>query len=103
MLPGNLIGQIAEGKVIPVIIFAIFFGWLLLQWVKANTVRNFFDEFSHVMFKITRKIIRLSPYGILHYWCLLVTNTESQLYYHWEIYCSNLHSLCLCSLLFTRS
>jgi Na+/H+-dicarboxylate symporter len=65
MLPGNLIGQIAEGKVIPVIIFAIFFGLALTSMgEKANTVRNFFDEFSHVMFKITRKIIRLSPYGI---------------------------------------
>ena len=65
MLPGNLIGQIADGKVIPVIIFAIFFGLALTSMgEKANTVRNFFDEFSHVMFKITRKIIRLSPYGI---------------------------------------
>lgn len=65
MLPGNLIGQIAEGKVIPVIIFAIFFGLALTSMgEKANTVRSFFDEFSHVMFKITRKIIRLSPYGI---------------------------------------
>jgi|LauGreDrversion4_2_1035121.scaffolds.fasta_scaffold09339_6 hypothetical protein len=65
MLPGNLIGQIAEGKVIPIIIFAIFFGLALTSMgEKANTVRSFFDEFSHVMFKITRKIIRLSPYGI---------------------------------------
>jgi Na+/H+-dicarboxylate symporter len=65
MLPGNLIGQIADGKVIPVIIFAIFFGLALTSMgEKANTVRSFFDEFSHVMFKITRKIIRLSPYGI---------------------------------------
>ncbi|MEN9946763.1 MAG: hypothetical protein RLZZ293_1149 [Pseudomonadota bacterium] len=65
MLPGNLIGQIAEGKVIPVIIFAIFFG-LALTSIGENgtTVRNFFAEFSQIMFKITRKIIRLSPYGI---------------------------------------
>ncbi len=71
MLPGNLIAQIAEGKVIPVIIFAIFFGLSLTSLgEKGNTVRLFFDEFSLIMFKITRKIIRLSPYGIF---ALLVT------------------------------
>ena len=65
MLPGNLIGQIADGKVIPVIIFAVFFGLALTSLEdKGEVVRVFFDEFSHVMFKITRKIIRLSPYGI---------------------------------------
>ncbi|MBX9867373.1 MAG: dicarboxylate/amino acid:cation symporter, partial [Burkholderiales bacterium] len=65
MVPGNLIGQIADGKVIPVIVFAIFFGLGLTSiGEKGKTVRTFFDEFSQVMFKITRKIIRLSPYGI---------------------------------------
>lgn len=65
MLPGNLIAQIANGKVIPVIIFAIFFGLALTSTgERGRTVRSFFDEFSLVMFKITRKIIRLSPYGI---------------------------------------
>lgn len=65
MVPGNLIGQIADGKVIPVIIFAIFFGLGLTSiGDKGNTVRTFFEEFAQVMFKITRKIVRLSPYGI---------------------------------------
>lgn len=65
MVPGNLIGQIADGKVIPVIVFAIFFGLGLTSiGEKGKTVRTFFEEFSQVMFKITRKIIRLSPYGI---------------------------------------
>lgn len=65
MIPGNLVGQIADGKVIPVIIFAIIFGVALTATgERGRTVRSFFDEFSLVMFKITRKIIRLSPYGI---------------------------------------
>lgn len=65
MLPGNLIGQIAAGKVIPVILFAVFFGLGLTSLGESGkTVRSFFDEFSRVMFIITRKIIRLSPYGI---------------------------------------
>lgn len=65
MVPGNLIGQVASGKVIPIIIFAVFFGLALTAvGEKGKTVRTFFDEFSQVMFVITRKIIRLSPYGI---------------------------------------
>lgn len=65
MLPGNLIGEIAEGKVIPVIIFALFFGVALTSLhEKGETLKAFFDQFSQTMFKITRVIIRLSPIGI---------------------------------------
>jgi len=65
MLPGNLIQDIANGRIIPVIIFAIFFGVALTSLHEhGRHVRIFFDEFSHVMFKITRVIIRLSPIGI---------------------------------------
>ncbi|RTL01626.1 MAG: dicarboxylate/amino acid:cation symporter [Proteobacteria bacterium] len=65
MIPGNLIGQISSGKVIPVIVFAVMFGLgLTALGENGKTVRTFFDEFSKVMFIITRKIIRLSPYGI---------------------------------------
>ena len=65
MVPGNLIKDIADGRVIPVIVFAIFFGIALTSLQdKGKHVRVFFDEFSLVMFKITRVIIRLSPIGI---------------------------------------
>ncbi len=65
MIPGNLIKDIADGKVIPVIVFAIFFGVALTSLhEKGKNLRNFFDEFSHTMFKITRVIIRMSPIGI---------------------------------------
>lgn len=65
MLPGNLIAQIANGKVIPLILFAIFFGLGVTSLhEKGIVIRDFFEEFSQVMFKITRRVIRLSPYGI---------------------------------------
>lgn len=65
MLPGNIISDIAQGKIIPVIIFAIFFGVALTSLHdKGKNLRTFFDEFSLTMFKITRFIIRLSPIGI---------------------------------------
>ena len=65
MLPGNLIQDIAEGRIIPVIIFAVFFGTALaMLHEKGQHVKDFFSEFADVMFKITRAIIRLSPIGI---------------------------------------
>lgn len=66
MLPGNLIEQIADGKVIPVIIFAVFLGLAITSLDKKDSknIKAFFHEFSQAMFKITRKVIRLSPYGI---------------------------------------
>lgn len=65
MVPGNLIAQISQGLVIPVIIFAIVFGIALTSiGDKAPVVQGFFNEFSQIMFKITRLIIRLSPIGI---------------------------------------
>lgn len=65
MLPGNLIADIAAGKVIPLIIFAIFFGVALTSLhEKGKNLRLFFDEFSLTMFKITWFIIRFSPIGI---------------------------------------
>jgi Na+/H+-dicarboxylate symporter len=65
MLPGNLIQDISNGKVIPVILFAIFFGIALTALHENGTqLKIFFNEFSLVMFKITRVVIRLSPIGI---------------------------------------
>jgi Na+/H+-dicarboxylate symporter len=65
MVPGDLIQEIANGKIIPVIIFAIIFGIMLTTLQeKVATVNNFFNEFAQIMFKITRFVIRLSPIGI---------------------------------------
>jgi Na+/H+-dicarboxylate symporter len=65
MLPGNLFAQAANGQIIPIIIFAIFFGVALaLVGDAAKPVSDFFAGFSQVMFKITRWIIRLAPIGI---------------------------------------
>ncbi|MBY0379002.1 MAG: dicarboxylate/amino acid:cation symporter, partial [Burkholderiales bacterium] len=65
MIPSNIIAEIAKDKIIPVILFAIFFGLALSSLGDGGkTVRLFFSEFSEVMFKITRVIIKLSPIGI---------------------------------------
>lgn len=65
MVPSNIIGQVSDGKIIPIIIFAICFGLALSAVGRdARLVGEFFHQFSLVMFKITRVIIKLSPIGI---------------------------------------
>ena len=65
MVPGDIIQDISNGKIIPVIVFAIIFGIVLTSLQeKVATVNNFFNEFAQIMFKITRFVIRLSPIGI---------------------------------------
>lgn len=65
MVPGNLVDQMARGKVIPVIIFAVLFALALtLGGEETSVVRELFDGLAKVFMKITRWVIRLSPIGI---------------------------------------
>lgn len=67
MLPGNLIDQIAHGKIIPIIIFALLFAIALTIYNannKERTVTHFFNESSFILSSIMRWIIRLAPIGI---------------------------------------
>lgn len=65
MVPGNLIDQMARGKVIPIIIFAVLFALALtLCGEEAVIVKDFFSGLAKVLMKITRWVIRLSPIGI---------------------------------------
>ncbi|MDX1900616.1 MAG: dicarboxylate/amino acid:cation symporter [Gammaproteobacteria bacterium] len=65
MVPGNLVDQMARGKVIPVIIFAVLFSLaLMMGGEETGSVKEFFDGLAKIMMKITRWVIRLSPIGI---------------------------------------
>lgn len=65
ILPNNLFEQAAQGKVVPIIIFAIIFGIALTICGKeAVVVQNFFEGLSKILLKIISWIIRLSPIGI---------------------------------------
>ena len=65
MVPNNIIGQISDGQIIPVVIFAIFMGLALASLGEQGaTVRLFFDEITQIMFKIVKGIIKVSPIAI---------------------------------------
>ncbi|WJH36070.1 dicarboxylate/amino acid:cation symporter [Paenibacillus aurantius] len=69
LVPTNPIGDMAAGKVVPVLIFAIFIGVAIVHLGSrkpdaVQPVKNFIDSFSQVMHQVTKYIIRLTPYGV---------------------------------------
>jgi proton glutamate symport protein len=67
MVPENIIDSMARGDILPVIFFAILFGFFITQ--VSNNYRlpltNFFEGMFEVMMKVTMFIIRFTPLGIL--------------------------------------
>lgn len=67
MIPDNPISSMAEGDMIPIIVFAIFVG-IAISMVSENmsmsVVSEFFLEFNEVMMKITLMILSFAPYGV---------------------------------------
>ncbi len=69
LIPRNPLGAMAEGKVLPVIVFTIFFGILLTTMgARSKIVVDFFDVVFQVMMKMVLVVIWLAPVGVL---CLL--------------------------------
>lgn len=70
LVPSNPINEMAQGKVVPVIIFAAFIAVAIIfegtrNPERVQPVRSFFQSFSHIMFRVTKFVIRLTPYGVL--------------------------------------
>jgi len=66
MIPDNIVGAMAKGEVLGVIVFAVIFGFFINQ-VKPEyrkSLTTFFDAFFAVMMKVTLFIIRFTPLGI---------------------------------------
>ncbi|EYE88872.1 amino acid:proton symporter [Fervidicella metallireducens AeB] len=70
MVPKNPIASMAEGKIIPVVVFSLFLATAIIieghknpNTVKA--VKEFIDSFEKIMFRITKMIMKLTPYGVL--------------------------------------
>lgn len=66
LIPENIIDVMARGEILPVIFFAILFGFFITK-VPDNyrhTLTGFFDAFFQVMMKVTLFIIKFTPLGI---------------------------------------
>lgn len=70
LIPSNPVSDAANGKVVPVILFAVLVAVAILQIgaKKPEVVKPLKDAikgFSDVMFGVTKMIIKLTPYGVL--------------------------------------
>ncbi|WP_051542050.1 dicarboxylate/amino acid:cation symporter [Clostridium lundense] len=70
MIPSNPVSEMANGKIIPVIIFALLVGIAItIEGAKnvatVKPVKDFFKSFSQIMFRITKMVLKITPYGVL--------------------------------------
>lgn len=69
IIPKNPIGSMANGDMLPIIVFALFVGIMLAKLGnKANTVSNFFSQFNDIMMEMTMTIMKIAPVGVF---CLI--------------------------------
>ncbi len=66
VIPENVIDAMAKGQILPVIFFAILFGFFItqIQTEKQLLLTRFFDAFFEVMMKITTFVIHFTPLGV---------------------------------------
>ncbi|WP_201755577.1 dicarboxylate/amino acid:cation symporter [Paenibacillus glycinis] len=69
MVPSNPINEAAEGKVVPLLIFAIFLAVAIIKIGSRNAeavkpVRDLIGSITQVLHQVVKFIIRLTPYGV---------------------------------------
>lgn len=65
IIPKNIISSMANGDMLPIIVFSVFVGLMLAKLgKKASTVANFFAEFNDVMMEMTVAVMNAAPIGV---------------------------------------
>jgi len=65
IIPKNIIASMAEGDMLPIIVFSVFVGIMLAKLgSKAATVSKFFAEFNDVMMEMTITVMKAAPIGV---------------------------------------
>ena len=66
IVPSNIFESMAKGDLLPVIFFAVIFGFFMnkVDQKHAGTLNRLFSAIYEVIMKITFFIIRLAPYGV---------------------------------------
>ena len=69
IIPTNPIAALAQGEMLPLILFALIVGVILAhRGERADTVANFFSQFNDVMMDMTMGVMKLAPVGVF---CLI--------------------------------
>lgn len=65
IIPKNIFSSLADGDMLPIILFALFVGIMLAKLgSKASTVANFFGQFNDIMMEMTMSIMKVAPIGV---------------------------------------
>lgn len=78
LIPSNTIEEMGNGKILPVIIFAMLIGVAITiegtrNKEKVKPIKDFIESFTQVMFRVTKMILKLTPYGVFG----LMTNVSA--------------------------
>ena len=69
IIPKNLVQSMANGDMLPIIVFALFVGIMLAKLgTRGSVVANFFSQFNDVMMEMTMAIMKIAPIGVF---CLI--------------------------------
>ena len=65
IIPKNIFNSLANGDMLPVIVFALFTGILLASMGnRVSTVANFFSQFNDIMMEMTTAVMKFAPVGV---------------------------------------
>ena len=69
IIPKNPVPSMANGDMLPIIVFALFVGIMLAKLgTRGSVVANFFSQFNDVMMEMTMAIMKVAPIGVF---CLI--------------------------------
>ena len=69
IIPKNPVQSMANGDMLPLIVFALFVGIMLAKLgTRGSVVANFFSQFNDVMMEMTMAIMKIAPIGVF---CLI--------------------------------
>lgn len=65
IIPESIVAVMAKNEILPIVIFALFFGVAAASVGKTGKiVVDFFDSVSHIMFKVTNYVMAFAPLGV---------------------------------------
>jgi Na+/H+-dicarboxylate symporter len=65
IIPDSIVGVMAKNDILPIVVFALFFGIATASIGKSGkVVVDFFDSVSHIMFKVTNYVMAFAPLGV---------------------------------------
>ena len=69
IIPKNPVQSMANGDMLPIMVFALFVGIMLAKLgTRGSVVANFFSQFNDVMMEMTMAIMKIAPIGVF---CLI--------------------------------